>query len=132
MDAQEVEKHLSEMKEADKAPSATIEERVADYEEKQAAKGFEPAETASEPAAKEAPEPPKEPQVVPVAVHMRQREKWEREKAELQAQFLRGQQRLEEIAARLRTQQVMIARRTVAKYRAEDNIPSANQRKRFF
>lgn len=38
----------------------------------------------------------------------------------------------EEIAARLRTQQVMIARRTVAKYRAEDNIPSANQRKRFF
>jgi RNA polymerase sigma-54 factor len=38
----------------------------------------------------------------------------------------------EEIAARLRNQQVMIARRTVAKYRAEDNIPSANQRKRFF
>jgi RNA polymerase sigma-54 factor len=38
----------------------------------------------------------------------------------------------EEIAARLRKQQVMIARRTVAKYRAEDNIPSANQRKRFF
>jgi RNA polymerase sigma-54 factor len=38
----------------------------------------------------------------------------------------------EEIAARLRIQQVMIARRTVAKYRAEDNIPSANQRKRFF
>ena len=38
----------------------------------------------------------------------------------------------EEIAARLRTQQVLIARRTVAKYRAEDNIPSASQRKRFF
>ena len=38
----------------------------------------------------------------------------------------------EEIAAKLRTQQVMIARRTVAKYRAEDNIPSATQRKRFF
>lgn len=38
----------------------------------------------------------------------------------------------EEIAARLRTRQVMIARRTVAKYRAEDNIPSANQRRRFF
>jgi RNA polymerase sigma-54 factor len=38
----------------------------------------------------------------------------------------------EEIAARLRNQQIMIARRTVAKYRAEDNIPSANQRKRFF
>ncbi|HEX2055574.1 MAG TPA: RNA polymerase factor sigma-54 [Nitrospiraceae bacterium] len=38
----------------------------------------------------------------------------------------------EEIAARLRNQHVMIARRTVAKYRAEDNIPSANQRKRFF
>ena len=38
----------------------------------------------------------------------------------------------EEIAARLRTQQVLIARRTVAKYRAEDNIPSAGQRKRFF
>ena len=38
----------------------------------------------------------------------------------------------EEIAAKLRTQQVLIARRTVAKYRAEDNIPSATQRKRFF
>lgn len=38
----------------------------------------------------------------------------------------------EEIAARLRTQQVLIARRTVAKYRAEENIPSASQRKRFF
>jgi RNA polymerase sigma-54 factor len=38
----------------------------------------------------------------------------------------------EEIAARLRTQQVLIARRTVAKYRAEDNIPSATQRRKFF
>ncbi len=38
----------------------------------------------------------------------------------------------EEIAARLRLQQVLIARRTVAKYRAEENIPSASQRKRFF
>ncbi|MBA2486734.1 MAG: RNA polymerase factor sigma-54 [Nitrospira sp.] len=38
----------------------------------------------------------------------------------------------EEIAAKLRIQQVLIARRTVAKYRAEDNIPSATQRKRFF
>jgi len=38
----------------------------------------------------------------------------------------------EEIAARLRAQQVLIARRTVAKYRAEENIPSASQRKRFF
>ncbi|MBM4127852.1 MAG: RNA polymerase factor sigma-54 [Nitrospira sp.] len=38
----------------------------------------------------------------------------------------------EEIAARLRTHQVLIARRTVAKYRAEENIPSASQRKRFF
>lgn len=38
----------------------------------------------------------------------------------------------EEIAARLRVQQVLIARRTVAKYRAEENIPSASQRKRFF
>jgi RNA polymerase sigma-54 factor len=38
----------------------------------------------------------------------------------------------EEIAARLRTQQVLIARRTVAKYRAEESIPSASQRKRFF
>jgi RNA polymerase sigma-54 factor len=38
----------------------------------------------------------------------------------------------EEIAARLRNQQILIARRTVAKYRAEENIPSANQRKRFF
>jgi RNA polymerase sigma-54 factor len=38
----------------------------------------------------------------------------------------------EEIAARLRGQQVLIARRTVAKYRAEENIPSASQRKRFF
>ncbi len=38
----------------------------------------------------------------------------------------------EEIAARLRKQGVLIARRTVAKYRAELNIPSASQRKRFF
>lgn len=38
----------------------------------------------------------------------------------------------EEIAARLRNQNIVIARRTVAKYRAEENIPSANQRKRFF
>ena len=38
----------------------------------------------------------------------------------------------EEIAARLKVQQVLIARRTVAKYRAEDNIPSASQRKRHF
>lgn len=38
----------------------------------------------------------------------------------------------EEIAARLKIQQVLIARRTVAKYRAEDNIPSASQRKRHF
>jgi RNA polymerase sigma-54 factor len=38
----------------------------------------------------------------------------------------------EEIAARLRIQQVLIARRTVAKYRAEDNIPSATQRRKFF
>ncbi|HEY7533603.1 MAG TPA: RNA polymerase factor sigma-54 [Nitrospiraceae bacterium] len=38
----------------------------------------------------------------------------------------------EEIAAKLRNQQILIARRTVAKYRAEENIPSANQRKRFF
>jgi RNA polymerase sigma-54 factor len=38
----------------------------------------------------------------------------------------------EEIAARLLTRQVVIARRTVAKYRAEENIPSATQRKRFF
>ncbi len=39
----------------------------------------------------------------------------------------------EEIAARLHGKQgVCIARRTVAKYRAELNIPSASQRKRFF
>jgi RNA polymerase sigma-54 factor len=38
----------------------------------------------------------------------------------------------DEIAARLRKQDVLIARRTVAKYRAELNIPSASQRKRFF
>ncbi|HJT20395.1 MAG TPA: RNA polymerase factor sigma-54 [Nitrospira sp.] len=38
----------------------------------------------------------------------------------------------EEIAARLREQQVLIARRTVAKYRAEENIPPATQRKQFF
>lgn len=38
----------------------------------------------------------------------------------------------EEIAAKLKLQQVLIARRTVAKYRAEDNIPSASQRKRHF
>ncbi|MCP9469063.1 MAG: RNA polymerase factor sigma-54 [Nitrospira sp.] len=38
----------------------------------------------------------------------------------------------EEIAARLRAKQILIARRTVAKYRAEENIPSASQRKRFF
>jgi len=37
----------------------------------------------------------------------------------------------DEIAAQLRLQQVIIARRTVAKYRAEENIPSASQRKRY-
>lgn len=38
----------------------------------------------------------------------------------------------QEIAARLRSHNIMIARRTVAKYRSEVNIPSASQRKRFF
>ncbi|WP_447973032.1 RNA polymerase factor sigma-54 [Nitrospira sp. Kam-Ns4a] len=38
----------------------------------------------------------------------------------------------QEIAARLRQHNIMIARRTVAKYRSEENIPSASQRKRFF
>jgi len=38
----------------------------------------------------------------------------------------------QEIAARLRSQSILIARRTVAKYRSEVNIPSASQRKRFF
>ncbi len=38
----------------------------------------------------------------------------------------------EEIAARLRDRNVLIARRTVAKYRAEESIPPATQRKRFF
>ncbi|MBK9946069.1 MAG: RNA polymerase factor sigma-54 [Nitrospira sp.] len=38
----------------------------------------------------------------------------------------------EEIAAKLFTQGVRIARRTVAKYRAELNIASASQRKQFF
>jgi RNA polymerase sigma-54 factor len=38
----------------------------------------------------------------------------------------------QEIAARLQRNHIMIARRTVAKYRTEVNIPSASQRKRFF
>lgn len=38
----------------------------------------------------------------------------------------------EEIAARLRERNVLIARRTVAKYRAEENIPPATQRRKFF
>ncbi len=38
----------------------------------------------------------------------------------------------EEIAARLKSHQIMIARRTVAKYRSEENIPSASQRRRFY
>jgi len=38
----------------------------------------------------------------------------------------------EEIAARLQNHQIIIARRTVAKYRSEVNIPSASQRRRFF
>ena len=38
----------------------------------------------------------------------------------------------QEIAARLQRNHIMIARRTVAKYRAEVNILSASQRKRFF
>ncbi len=38
----------------------------------------------------------------------------------------------EEIAERLQNHQIIIARRTVAKYRSEVNIPSASQRKRFF
>lgn len=38
----------------------------------------------------------------------------------------------QEIAARLRDQNILIARRTIAKYRSEVNIPSASQRKRHF
>ncbi|MEK7268567.1 MAG: RNA polymerase factor sigma-54 [Nitrospirota bacterium] len=38
----------------------------------------------------------------------------------------------QEIAARLQSHHIMIARRTVAKYRSEKSIPSASQRKRFF
>lgn len=38
----------------------------------------------------------------------------------------------QEIAAKLRSNNIMIARRTVAKYRSEEHIPSASQRKRFF
>jgi RNA polymerase sigma-54 factor len=38
----------------------------------------------------------------------------------------------QEIVARLRSQNIVIARRTVAKYRSEENIPSANQRRRVF
>lgn len=38
----------------------------------------------------------------------------------------------EEITSRLRRNHIVIARRTVAKYRSEGNIPSASQRKRFF
>lgn len=38
----------------------------------------------------------------------------------------------EEIAARLQHHHIVIARRTVAKYRAEVNIPSASRRRRFF
>ena len=38
----------------------------------------------------------------------------------------------EEIAAKLRSCNIIIARRTVAKYRSEESIPSASQRKRFF
>lgn len=38
----------------------------------------------------------------------------------------------EEIAAKLQDNHIIIARRTVAKYRSEVNIPSASQRKRFF
>jgi RNA polymerase sigma-54 factor len=38
----------------------------------------------------------------------------------------------EEIAAKLQSHHIIIARRTVAKYRSEVNIPSASQRRRFF
>jgi RNA polymerase sigma-54 factor len=38
----------------------------------------------------------------------------------------------QEIAARLQRNHIMIARRTVAKYRAELTIPSASQRRRPF
>ena len=38
----------------------------------------------------------------------------------------------EEIAAKLQGHHIVIARRTVAKYRSEVNIPSASQRRRFF
>jgi RNA polymerase sigma-54 factor len=38
----------------------------------------------------------------------------------------------QEIAAKLQKNNIMIARRTVAKYRSEVNIPSASQRKRFY
>ncbi len=38
----------------------------------------------------------------------------------------------QEIAARLRKHDILIARRTVAKYRSEEHIPSASRRKRYF
>ncbi len=38
----------------------------------------------------------------------------------------------EAIAARLQNHHIIIARRTVAKYRSEVNVPSASQRRRFF
>ena len=38
----------------------------------------------------------------------------------------------EEIVATLKGSQILIARRTVAKYRSEERIPSASQRRRFF
>ncbi len=38
----------------------------------------------------------------------------------------------EEIAEKLQNHQIVIARRTVAKYRSEENIPSASKRKRLF
>jgi RNA polymerase sigma-54 factor len=38
----------------------------------------------------------------------------------------------QEIAAKLRTYNIQLARRTVAKYRTEDNIPAASQRKKIF
>jgi RNA polymerase sigma-54 factor len=38
----------------------------------------------------------------------------------------------QEIVARLKAQNVVLARRTVAKYRMELNIPSASRRKRVY
>lgn len=69
-----------------------------------------PADAAKAPETPKAEEAPKPPQTVPLAVHIRQREKFERELATQRQLIEQGNQRLQELVSRLTPQQPPIDR----------------------